>query len=135
MEDKHWKKICKNLIMLKEKLPSELDRIIDYLIQKRIFEFKKKDEIMHHKSNSEKMDKFLGILKTSGPTAYHAFRDALSSLGEPYREVVEALDKGNSCNLVVVVCLFSLLFVATSEKRSRIHFTLTWTRNMLGMGR
>lgn len=93
MEEKHWKKIRKNLIMLKEKLPSELDRIIDYLIQKGIFEWKKKDEIMKHKSNSEKMDKFLGILKTSGPTAYHAFRDALSALGEPYREVVKALEK------------------------------------------
>ena len=80
MDDEDFRKIMKNIILLKERLGKQLhdlDRIIDILIANELFQFSKKEEIFAAKTDSHKMDIFLKSLKASRPKAYGHFRDAL----------------------------------------------------------
>ena len=96
MDREEKRKIMKNLILLKERLgrQANLDKIIDILIEKEIFQFSKKMQIFApNLTDSQMMDMFLTYLTTSGPKAYEQFRDALLSFPDSRCEdVVSALD-------------------------------------------
>ena len=96
MDPDDFRKLMKNIILLKERLGKQchdLDRIIDILIENEIFPFNKKEEILVGKTDSEKMDIFLKCLRASGSKAYGQFRAALINFSDSrYEDVVSALD-------------------------------------------
>ena len=96
MDEVDFRKLTKNLTLLKERLgkqADDFDRIIDILIENGIFLFNKKEEIVARNTDSEKMDLFLKCLKASGPKAYGQFRDSLMSFSDSrYEDVVSTLE-------------------------------------------
>ena len=97
MDDRDKRKLMKNIIVLKERLgkqSQDLGHIFDFLIGEEIFQFNKKEDILAPLlSDSEKMDKFLKYLTTSGPKAFDVFTDALKSFSDSrYEDVISALD-------------------------------------------
>lgn len=89
-------KINKNRQLLKQRLPPELNSIVDLLMEDEIFSQQNHDDIMHVSPDTDenKVNKFLSLLLGRGQRAFDCFIQVLKRLGG-YDDLLAVLDEGN----------------------------------------
>lgn len=83
MDNGDQAKINKNRLLLKQRLPPELNSIVDLLMEAEIFSQQNHDDIMHVSPNTDenKVSKFISLLLGRGQRAFDSFVQVLKRLG------------------------------------------------------
>lgn len=95
MAEELEKRFSENILLLKSRLPPDLDFLIDLLLQDNILTPNNYEDIKKVQPNTdnEKIHKLISVVTCKGERGYNAFIKALESRGDDYKDVIKALGK------------------------------------------